>query len=65
MSLKYTIDPLHILPENDLKPHVKSKFCKCAPMEFQADNNQPLIIHNAWDGREFFENPKTTATLKL
>lgn len=47
MSEKY-----HVLPLNDLKPHTESEHCKCQP---QIMENGALIVHNAWDGREFDE----------
>lgn len=44
------------MPANDLKPHVgNGKWCPCAP-EVRTETNGILVIHNSWDGREFFEN---------
>lgn len=43
----------HIIPENDLKPHVSEIFCECMPY---MDTEEPtVIIHNAYDGRELQE----------
>lgn len=42
----------HVLPINDLKPHIDHAGCKCEPA---VSSDGELIIHNAWDGREFFE----------
>ncbi len=43
----------HIIPLNDLKPHVSERFCECMPY---ADAECPtVIIHNAYDGRELKE----------
>lgn len=40
-----------VIPTNDLKEHNLGKFCQCAPT---IDDN--LIVHNSYDGREFFED---------
>ncbi len=43
----------HIIPLNDLKPHVSERFCECMPY---ADAECPtVIIHNTYDGRELKE----------
>lgn len=42
----------HIVPVNDLKEHTDHKTCKCEPY-FDTESN--LVIHNSYDGREFFE----------
>lgn len=45
----------HILPVDDLKPHNESgEWCKCAP-EIRREGEHVLVIHNAYDGREFYE----------
>lgn len=45
----------HVLPNNDLKQHTESGYgCKCAP-EIRRDGDGVLVIHNSYDGREFFE----------
>lgn len=44
---------IHVLPLNDIKDHNESKFCKCEP---RVEEDGKLIIHNAYDGREFFED---------
>lgn len=53
----------HVLPINDLEPHEETTTCKCDPIvEFINDNI--LVIHNSFDGREGVEivneilNPK-------
>jgi hypothetical protein len=47
---------IHILPTNDLKPHAdKGKYCKCEP-SIEEDEYGVVILHNSYDGREFFEN---------
>ena len=40
----------HITPVDDLRPHIESMKCLCNPI--RKDN---LIVHNAFDGREFDE----------
>ncbi len=42
----------HIVPTNDLKPHSDHRACKCQPTPSE---DGLLIIHNSFDGREFFE----------
>ena len=42
----------HIVPTNDIKPHSDLVTCKCKPTPSE---DGKLIIHNSWDGREFFE----------
>lgn len=48
-------DQVEVVPRNDLKPH--SRPCKCEPRVEEREGKRPLIIHNSWDGREFFEVP--------
>lgn len=43
---------IHVLPINDLRPHVESKYCLCKPI---IEENGLLIIHNAFDGRDRVE----------
>lgn len=41
-----------MVPLNDLKPHIESgAWCHCQP-RIEGD----VVIHNAYDGREFFES---------
>lgn len=45
----------HVLPVNDLKPHVETGTrCHCEPA-VRAEGAGLLVIHNAYDGREFYE----------
>lgn len=46
----------HVLPVSDLKPHSESSaiLCQCQP-EVRLVEGGTLIIHNAYDGREFWE----------
>jgi len=45
-------DIVHVLPINDLHPHVESALCDCNP---KIKEGGRLIIHNSYDGREVFE----------
>lgn len=42
----------HVLPIGDLCEHEESQNCWCNPIH---DDDYPIIIHNALDGREKFE----------
>jgi len=47
----------HVVPENDLKPHIESGiYCHCDPEVRLEPPYGRLVIHNSYDGREFFEN---------
>jgi len=47
---------VHVLPANDLKLHLEAFCCHCQPrIQRESDYNRDLIIHNAYDGREFAE----------
>ena len=48
-------DIYHVLPLNDLKPHVESERCRCQPT-VEVVNGGRLIVHHSYDGREFFED---------
>jgi hypothetical protein len=41
----------HVIPTDDLKSHIDSAVCKCKPA---VSEDGYLVIHNSWDGREFF-----------
>jgi hypothetical protein len=43
----------HVLPLDDLKPHVMNEACACEP---STEEGGQVIVHNAYDGREFFED---------
>lgn len=46
-------ETLNILPLKDLKQHSETIYCRCKP---RIDNDKILVIvHNAFDAREFFE----------
>jgi hypothetical protein len=44
----------HIIPVNDLEEHEETTTCKCEP-EVHHINNNMVIIHSAFDGREGLE----------
>jgi hypothetical protein len=53
---------VNVIPKNDEHPHVHAVDCDCAPKVQWADDqtgevffNGPLIVHNAFDCREFSE----------
>lgn len=50
-------ETVHVLPVNDLKPHLESEACKCAPRVEEVGNGR-VVIHNSYDGREFYEDEK-------
>lgn len=41
---------LRVIPENDLRPHVKAWACWCAPFD-----DDGICTHNAMDKRELIE----------
>jgi hypothetical protein len=50
---------VHVVPLNDLKSHIESGvYCHCQP-EVRKEEAGTLIIHNAYDGREFFEEDES------
>ncbi len=46
----------HVYPVNDTKPHDTNHgaLCKCQPVT-EIYENGVTVIHNSFDGREFFE----------
>lgn len=48
-------DTVHVLPVDDLKPHIESAACKCQPRVDTVRNGNRVVVHNSYDGREFFE----------
>ena len=49
---------IHILPVNDLKPHTEDSTCECKP-RVEIVSGEMIIIHNAFDKREFLEMVNT------
>lgn len=48
-----TKDRVHVMPLGDLREHEESEQCWCKP---QPDVDEPaVLIHNALDGRESYE----------
>jgi len=43
---------LHIIPEDDIYPHIENASCPCVP---RLDWDNWTITHNSFDGREVFE----------
>lgn len=57
-------EAIHVIPVDDLKPHnTCSDYCKCCPRVEQQPNGNRLIIHNSYDGREFFETQENNNEL--
>ena len=46
---------LPALPASDSRTHLESLACWCQPTVERQPNGSMLVIHNAADGREFFE----------
>lgn len=47
---------VHVLPINDLRDHVETRDCWCAPTLYIADDGDEMtVIHNSADGRELIE----------
>lgn len=47
--MQVPIQPIHVLPNNDLWPHECSPWCMCNPV---LKDFGTVIVHNSWDGRE-------------
>lgn len=49
---------IHVLPIDDLEPHIESELCECGPRIMWRDEDTgeefdvPIVVHNAFDGRE-------------
>lgn len=51
-----TPQDVHVLPINDLREHVESLACWCAPKLQRVDGSTAyLVVHHALDGRELVE----------
>lgn len=64
MTISKTLDPRsyhtsadqHVIPLNDLKEHShEDRKCKCKASIDVQDNGVAVVVHNSYDGREFFE----------
>jgi hypothetical protein len=48
-------DCVQVIPIADLKQHVEhGEYCHCVP-HVMRDYARPVVVHNAYDGREFAE----------
>ena len=48
---------IHVMPVDDIFPHICSTECLCAPV-ITIENNGRIIVHNSYDGRETIETTK-------
>jgi hypothetical protein len=46
-------DTWHVMPTNDLRPHVSSPDCWCKPTPDEKEEN--MFIHHAMDERQKYE----------
>lgn len=46
---------IHVLPLNDIKPHVEGEDCPCDPEVIEEYGSDKIIVHNSWDRREISE----------
>lgn len=53
IDIKY----INILPINDIQTHSHHALCPCNP-KIDTENNNFIIIHNAFDGRDLEEARK-------
>lgn len=47
---------INVIPLNDLFEHIESRTCPCRPTCEEQSNGKWLIIHNSFDGREYWES---------
>lgn len=45
---------INIVPVNDLKEHTEDNYCECNPNVI-FENEEMIVIHNSYDGREHVE----------
>lgn len=45
---------INIIPIDDLKEHTENNSCACSP-SIIFENEEMIVIHNAYDGRQFKE----------
>lgn len=51
--------PVHVLPVDDLRPHIETgTYCHCKP-RIEREGGGTVVVHNAYDGREFYENDES------
>jgi hypothetical protein len=46
---------LHVIPKNDLEPHVIGRYCDCDPQYDITDYGELIVVHNSYDARELCE----------
>jgi hypothetical protein len=47
---------IHVYPENDLQPHTLSSCdCHCGPRLEKLSEQETMVVHSAYDGRELIE----------
>jgi len=51
----WSCEDVNILPKNDTKEHTEGTTCECKPV-VEVHGFSLLIIHNAFDNRELFED---------
>ena len=44
----------HVMPVNDYRPHMTSRYCWCYPDESLRTDD--IVLHKALDGREDYEH---------
>lgn len=54
------MDDVHVVPLNDLREHVDSRWCPCHPsLAAAVEGPGIVVVHNAWDCRELTEQIPT------
>ncbi len=58
MGLGFPSEHIHVVPVNDRKEHyTNGHYCHCNPrIEWAENRTDKIVVHNSYDGREFFEN---------
>ena len=46
---------IYVLPVNDLKEHSETDDCECHPRIEYVGEGGKVVVHNSYDGREFYE----------
>lgn len=53
-------DQVHVVPHEDLEPHLLTAECHCHPERHPVTNEQ-VVVHNSFDRREAAENAERFA----
>jgi hypothetical protein len=48
-------DIVHVVPVDDLRPHRFGSDCECQPRVECDVNSDFVVVHHAWDAREYFD----------